>query len=83
MQRAYDTLWSGGPCRADTWHLPTSSRCYYESVTIRPQNSSQAQNPKTPNPNRKLIIQISKDEFVWDESSDSRYNCIVLEGLRE
>ena len=47
-----------------------------ESVTISPQNSSQAQTPKTPTPkpNRKLIIQISKDKFVWDESSDSR-NC--------
>ena len=40
-------------------------------MTIRPQNSSQAQNSKTPNPNRKLIIQISEDEFVWDESSCS------------
>ena len=28
--------------------------------------------PQPQNPNRKLIIQISKDEFVWDESSDSR-----------
>ena len=44
---------------------------YTESVTIRPQNLSQAQNPKTPNPNRKLIIKTSKDEFVWNESSDS------------
>ena len=48
-----------------------------ESVTIRHQNSSQAQNlknpnPKTPNPKRKLIIQNSKDEFVWDELSCSR-----------
>ena len=44
----------------------------YESVTFRPQNSSKAQNPKTPTPNRnrKLIIQNSKDKFVLDKSSN-------------
>ena len=43
-----------------------------ESVTIRPQNSSQAQNPKTstPKPDRNLIIQNSKNKFAWDELSD-------------
>ena len=40
-------------------------------MTIRPQNSSQAQNLKTPNPDRKSIIQNSKDEFVWDVTSCS------------
>ena len=44
---------------------------YWESVTIRPQNWSQAQDPKTqpqnPKPNRKFIIQNSKNEFVWGE----------------
>ena len=59
--------------------------CPFESVTLRPQNTSQAQNSKTPNPNRKLMIQNSKDESVWDKSSDSRplhllriYSCIKL-----
>ena len=29
--------------------------------------------PQPQNPKRKLIIQNSKNEFVWDESSDSHY----------
>ena len=33
--------------------------------------SPKSKNPKTSNPNRKLIIRNSKDESVWDESSCS------------
>ena len=36
-----------------------------------PHNLSLAQNPKTLNPNHKLIIQISRHTVVWDKSSDS------------
>ena len=55
----------------------TPCRGFDQTVTIRPQNSSQAQNLKTQNPNHKLIIQNSTDQFVWGESSFFRYNHIL------
>ena len=49
---------------------------YMESETIHPQYSSAAltlknPKPKAPNPDHKIIIKISSDEFVWDQSSCS------------
>ena len=47
-------------------------RLWIRVYFVGSQNSSQALNPKTPNPNSKLIIQNSKNESIWDKSSDSR-----------
>ena len=43
---------------------------YTESVTIRPQNLSRARNGKTQtqNPNYKLMIQSSSNEFLLPEN---------------
>ena len=43
----------------------------YSSPKLVTSLKSKISNPKTPNPNRKLIIHNSKDEFVWDEPSCS------------
>ena len=51
----------------------TACRVCNESVTIF---SKTRPKPKI-NPNHKLIIQNSKDEFVWDDSSCSRIHCIL------
>ena len=46
-------------------------------MTICPQNSSQAQNPKTPTPKTQTPTQIDDPKLqrriVWDESSDSPF----------
>ena len=47
-----------------------------ESVTIRPK--PKILKPQPQNPNCKLIIQNSKNEFVLDESSDSRWIILWL-----
>ena len=47
-------------------------RLWIRVYFVGSQNLSQAQHPKTPNPNRKLIIKTSKDKFVWDKAPASR-----------
>ena len=39
-----------------------------------PKTCSQSEIQKLPNRDRKLIIQIFRDKFVWDESSYSQFN---------
>ena len=52
--------------------------CDYSSPKLVPSPKSKNLNPKTPNSNRKYIIQYSRDEFIWDESSYSQVYIIMV-----